>query len=285
MPGKRVAVLAGTRPGGADGPATATASSGNLPSVPTRQAPGYETSFSVVVVPDGRPAVPRELERAVLVEAGHRCAIPTCRAVPVELAHITSWSKVREHSFDNLIALCPTCHARYDRGDIDRKAMLAYKGLLKSQPDSAALVRANRVAALVELFQVLERLSDRVNKLAIADVANEGTPEERRALVDDCQAVSPEVKRALDRCNLTLSADSASKAYWLYSLQIAWASDVVDGLWPTTHPGADRHIEDVPVAATDLVATTALEVGMTKQELWDIIGGAGPKLGGSLKRY
>ncbi|MFI2286443.1 HNH endonuclease [Streptomyces niveus] len=74
-----------------------------------------------------RPDVPTALKRAVLVEAGHRCAIPTCRQTPVELAHITPWSKAKEHTFDNLIALCPTCHTRFDRGDIDRKAILQYK--------------------------------------------------------------------------------------------------------------------------------------------------------------
>ncbi|MEU8335548.1 HNH endonuclease signature motif containing protein [Micromonospora tulbaghiae] len=87
-------------------------------------------------MPAGRPAIPRELERQVLVEAGHRCAIPTCRQVPVELAHIDPWSKVQEHTFGNIIALCPTCHTRFDRGEIDRKAMLQYKanlGLLNSR--------------------------------------------------------------------------------------------------------------------------------------------------------
>ncbi|MBM0231889.1 HNH endonuclease [Micromonospora sp. STR1_7] len=65
-----------------------------------------------------------------MVEAGHRCAIPTCRQVPVELAHIDPWSKVQEHAFSNIIALCPTCHTRFDRGEIDRKAMLQYKANL-----------------------------------------------------------------------------------------------------------------------------------------------------------
>ncbi len=77
-----------------------------------------------------RPAIPRQLKRDVLVEAGHRCAIPACRQPTVELAHIKPWGKVRGHTFDNLIALCPTCHARYDKGDIDRKAMLQYKANL-----------------------------------------------------------------------------------------------------------------------------------------------------------
>jgi HNH endonuclease len=74
-----------------------------------------------------RPAVPSALKRAVLVEAGHRCAIPTCKQVPVDLAHIVPWVDVRTHEFSNLIALCPTCHRRYDSGEINRQSMLMYK--------------------------------------------------------------------------------------------------------------------------------------------------------------
>jgi hypothetical protein len=74
-----------------------------------------------------RPPIPAALERAILIECGHRCAIPTCRQVPVELAHIVPWSKCREHTFENLVALCPTCHTRYDKGEIDRKSMQTYK--------------------------------------------------------------------------------------------------------------------------------------------------------------
>jgi len=77
-----------------------------------------------------RHEIPRPLEREVLIESGHRCAIPACNQTPVEIAHIIPWEQVREHAFDNLIALCPTCHARYDKGDIDRKAMRRYKANL-----------------------------------------------------------------------------------------------------------------------------------------------------------
>ena len=66
----------------------------------------------------------------MLVEAGHRCAIPTCRQPTVDVAHIKPWTEAKEHSFDNLIALCPTCHRRYDRNEIDRKSMLQYKANL-----------------------------------------------------------------------------------------------------------------------------------------------------------
>jgi hypothetical protein len=81
-------------------------------------------------VADGRPAIPVRLREQVLEEAGHRCAIPTCRTVPVELAHIVPWAQTREHSFGNLIALCPTCHTRFDRGDISARSMLQYKANL-----------------------------------------------------------------------------------------------------------------------------------------------------------
>jgi hypothetical protein len=83
-----------------------------------------------------RPNIPRRLRRAVLVEAGHRCAIPTCRATTTEIAHAVPWSEVREHTFDNLIVLCPNCHSRYDKGEIDRQSMLMYKrnlGVLTSR--------------------------------------------------------------------------------------------------------------------------------------------------------
>lgn len=77
-----------------------------------------------------RPDVPRAMEREVLVEAGHRCAIPTCGAETTEIAHIVPWATVREHTFDNLIALCPNCHTRFDKGQIDRQSMLRYKANL-----------------------------------------------------------------------------------------------------------------------------------------------------------
>ncbi len=67
------------------------------------------------------------MRREVLVEAGHRCAIPTCRSHPVEVHHIEDWTKVQQHEPHNLIALCPNCHARATRGEIDILAMQAYK--------------------------------------------------------------------------------------------------------------------------------------------------------------
>jgi hypothetical protein len=73
----------------------------------------------------------------VLVEAGHRCAIPSCRHPTTEIAHIVPESQSHDDSFENLIALCPTCHTQYDhKKEIDRRSIRMYKrnlGILNSR--------------------------------------------------------------------------------------------------------------------------------------------------------
>jgi hypothetical protein len=79
---------------------------------------------------ESRPAIPKPLERELFIEAGYRCAIPTCRtASPLQIEHIEDWAKVREHRFDNMIVLCANCHGRKGdrRGQVDRAALRRYK--------------------------------------------------------------------------------------------------------------------------------------------------------------
>ena len=79
-----------------------------------------------------RPSIPAELKRRVLCEAGHRCAIHTCRSIiEVDIHHIVPWSKCKEHNYENLIALCPNCHRLADRGRIDQKSLRIYKANLR----------------------------------------------------------------------------------------------------------------------------------------------------------
>jgi hypothetical protein len=85
-----------------------------------------------------RPHLPERLKRAVFMEAGRRCAIPTCRRIPVDLAHIEPRKPDGSNdTFENLIALCGNCHDMYDRPHlIDRTAMRGYKqnlGVLTSR--------------------------------------------------------------------------------------------------------------------------------------------------------
>jgi len=58
-----------------------------------------------------RPAIPIEIQREVLFQARHRCAV--CgEPVSLEKAHIIPWCKTHDHSLPNLIALCANCHTR-----------------------------------------------------------------------------------------------------------------------------------------------------------------------------
>jgi hypothetical protein len=62
-------------------------------------------------------------KRMALAEAGHRCAIPTCRHPTTEIAHIVPESESHDDSFANLIALCPKCQNK----KIDAQSMRMYK--------------------------------------------------------------------------------------------------------------------------------------------------------------
>lgn len=77
-----------------------------------------------------RPQIPAAVRRAVLVEAGHRCAIPRCGHADVDIHHITPWEACKKHEYGNLIALCPNCHRRAHKGEIDRRALHLYKAAL-----------------------------------------------------------------------------------------------------------------------------------------------------------
>lgn len=79
-------------------------------------------------MPQDRPSIPRPMQRALKEEAGYRCAIPTCgQTAALQLAHIDPWSKVQEHTFENIIVLCAICHNRFDSGEIPAASVRQYK--------------------------------------------------------------------------------------------------------------------------------------------------------------
>lgn len=82
-----------------------------------------------------RPVIPAELRRRVLLEAGHRCAIPTCRHIDVDIHHIIAWEQCKKHEYENLIALCPNCHRQAKQGRIDKKSLRKYKVSLRFAMD------------------------------------------------------------------------------------------------------------------------------------------------------
>lgn len=100
-------------------------------------------------MPHGRPKIPVALERRVLLEAGHRCAIPTCRYIKTEIHHIIPWSRAKKHEYENLIALCPNCHERATNNEIDRKSLRAYKANLRFAHDKFSQFEMDVLFALV----------------------------------------------------------------------------------------------------------------------------------------
>jgi len=74
----------------------------------------------------GRPDIPAEIKRGLMVECGHRCA---CCGEPTSLekAHIIPWNKEKEHKAENLVVLCAVCHQRSHDESWDRRTLHEYK--------------------------------------------------------------------------------------------------------------------------------------------------------------
>jgi len=73
-----------------------------------------------------RPEMPIEIEKEILLECGHRCAI--C-GVPISLeqAHIIPWHESKEYKAEDFIALCANCHERADRERWAKETLIHYK--------------------------------------------------------------------------------------------------------------------------------------------------------------
>lgn len=73
-----------------------------------------------------RPRIPTQIERAVLTESGHRCAV--CgESCPLERAHIIPWHRSKAHRQADLICLCANCHARADLENWGETTLRIYK--------------------------------------------------------------------------------------------------------------------------------------------------------------
>ena len=80
-----------------------------------------------------RQAIPRSVVIEVLTESGYRCAVPTCRTLVVlDLHHIVPVRLGGPSTAENLLALCPTCHALFERGKIGQESIAAWKAFLQS---------------------------------------------------------------------------------------------------------------------------------------------------------
>jgi hypothetical protein len=62
------------------------------------------------------------------------CRADLSGASGADLHHLVEVSEGGGNEAGNLLALCPTCHAMYTRGDITPDAMSVYKGALEVLP-------------------------------------------------------------------------------------------------------------------------------------------------------
>jgi len=80
-----------------------------------------------------RKKIPSDIVVMVLTEAGYRCAVPTCRTIlAIDLHHMVEVSEGGPNEVGNLLALCPTCHALFHRGEIARESIYTWKSVLVS---------------------------------------------------------------------------------------------------------------------------------------------------------
>lgn len=73
---------------------------------------------STVPAVGSRPKVNRAIKRALVTEAGGKCANPGCPNTLTELHHIREWHVVRTHDNAHMVALCPACHEAVSRGTL-----------------------------------------------------------------------------------------------------------------------------------------------------------------------
>jgi hypothetical protein len=106
-----------------------------------------------------KPVEPRERKNlnlktktVVLTESGYRCAVPTCRGIlALDMHHIYRVADGGKDDPSNLIALCPTCHNLYHRGNISSNAIHAYKAMLVAISRAFDLDAVDRLLFLAPL--------------------------------------------------------------------------------------------------------------------------------------
>ncbi|MFE4308355.1 HNH endonuclease [Streptomyces sp. NPDC056891] len=223
-------------------------------------------------MPGNRPAIPRELRRRVLVEAGHRCAIPTCRATPVEIAHITPWAKVRRHEFANLIALCPTCHARFDdpHNSLDRKAVRQYKANLNPL-FSLSIDKTDDIARIAAYQGLRIRLGGWLRSIQALGLVKS----KRRSTEGHIEAAREEaIARFADALLSAIDFQSAWKGTQADEIAGAifyhiadWYDELDGAAFPTPRSLGRRDVvQELSEASTDLHLAVCEEIGILGEE-------------------
>ncbi|MDO8496822.1 MAG: HNH endonuclease signature motif containing protein [bacterium] len=99
-----------------------------------------------------RRALPLDVKKLVLHEAGYRCGNPSCRSIlTLDIHHLIPVSSNGGNSPDNLLALCPNCHALHHRGEIPLDSIRAWKLLALAINEAYDRKTLDLIAALGKL--------------------------------------------------------------------------------------------------------------------------------------
>ncbi|MFE6766381.1 HNH endonuclease [Streptomyces sp. NPDC057689] len=220
-----------------------------------------------------RPAIPRELRRRVLIEAGHRCAIPTCRATPVEIAHITPWAKTKKHEFNNLIALCPNCHTRFDdpHNPLDRKSMRQYKAKLNpllSLEINEKRDQARRISAYQDFRAQLGAWVRSLQHFGLVMSKRRETPDDiEKARHATNETFASALISAIDFQSHWKGTRVDGIANAIFYHVIDWADELSASEFPAPRSLGRRNIADeISEAAIDLHLAVCEEVGILGPE-------------------
>lgn len=95
-------------------------------------------------------------KKQILHEAGYKCSNPTCRTIlTIDIHHLEHVSDEGSNEPDNLLALCPNCHALHHRGVISNESLRTWKMLLLSLNQAFNRESIDLLLALGKLDRIL----------------------------------------------------------------------------------------------------------------------------------
>ncbi|MBI1930628.1 HNH endonuclease [Candidatus Poribacteria bacterium] len=78
-----------------------------------------------------RKSLPIDVRKRVLHEAGYKCGNPVCRTIlTLDIHHLVPVADGGPDDPENLLALCPNCHALHHKGEILTESLRAWKIIL-----------------------------------------------------------------------------------------------------------------------------------------------------------
>ena len=83
-----------------------------------------------------------KLRKALIEEAGGKCANPGCSAWQTHLHHIKEWAVYKTHDAAHTIAVCPTCHDAIHHGrlKIDDATLYTWKRIKRPAAPKVARI-------------------------------------------------------------------------------------------------------------------------------------------------